>query len=96
MVGGDVITLTYQAKIDSNQDGGTYNDIAWAEGSSKGWGTVLALGHDSEYVDEIFVGTDVVINKSTDETGTVDIEKQERYWALPLPRHRTLTLALRH
>lgn len=75
MAAGDVVTLTYQAKIDSNQDGGTYNDTAWGEGNSSNWGKVLALGHDSPYVDDIFVGTSVTLSFKTDRTGSVNIEK---------------------
>ena len=72
---GDIVTLTYQAKIAADQDGGTYNDIAWAQGTSQGWGTVLAQGVNSEYVDGNFVGTDVTIGENTQQTGAVNVEK---------------------
>lgn len=71
---GDVITVTYQAKINDNQDGGSYKDIAWAEGSSRGWGSILAQGHSSEYVQDIFVGTDVEVGRINQQTGSVNIE----------------------
>lgn len=81
MMPGEIVTLTYQAKISTDQDGGTYSDIAWAQGESARWSSdpILALGHDSEYVDLIdgtFVGTDVRVNKPSQETGTVDIERE--------------------
>lgn len=74
---GDVVTLTYQAKISSPLDGGTYNDSAWGQGSSAGFGTILALGHDSPYVDPAgtFVGTSVTVNQDIAATGTANIEK---------------------
>ncbi len=71
---GDVVTLTYLAKIKSDIDGGNYLDTAWAQGESKGWGTLLAQGQNSEYVDGYFVGTDVAIGQNTKATGSVDIE----------------------
>jgi len=75
---GDVITLTYQAKVGSDLSAGLYNDLAWAQGSSRGFGSVLALGHDSEFIDSdlIFVGTDVEVNKDTQQTGAVAIERE--------------------
>ena len=75
MTAGQTITLTYQAKISSDQDGGTYSDIAWGQGSSSAWGTVLAQGHDSTYLDALYVGTDVTIVKNMDQTGSVNIER---------------------
>lgn len=75
MLAGDTITLTYQAKIGSDQDGGTYSDIAWGQGSSSAWGTVLAQGHDSTYLDSLYVGTDVTIVKNMDQTGSVNVER---------------------
>jgi hypothetical protein len=73
-----VITLTYQAKVGSDLSAGLYNDLAWAQGSSRGFGTVLALGRDSEFIDSdlTFVGTDVEVNKDTQQTGAVAIEKE--------------------
>lgn len=74
---GDIVTLTYQAKISSPLDGGTYNDSAWAEGNSDNFGTILALGHDSPYVDPAgtFVGTSVTVNQDIAATGNANIVK---------------------
>lgn len=76
MVPGDVITLTYQAKIGDSLDSGTYKDLAWANGTNASYGNILALGHDSTYVDDIFVGTDVTVSKDTKQTGQVNIERE--------------------
>jgi len=72
---GEDVTLTYQAKISADQDGGTYNDIAWAQGTSQGWGTILAQGINSEYIEGLFVGTDVTIGENNQQTGAVNVEK---------------------
>lgn len=74
MNSGDIITLTYQAKIKDDVDGGNYLDTAWGQGSSTGWGTVLAQGQNSEYVDGVFVGTDVYVDQNMRSTGSVDIQ----------------------
>ncbi|MFH2086015.1 MAG: VWA domain-containing protein [bacterium] len=76
MVSGEVVTLTYTADVSSDQDSGTYPDIAWAEGvNSFSVQVVKAAGQNSTYVDGIFVGTNVEITKSQQETGSVDIQK---------------------
>lgn len=76
MLAGDTITLTYKAKISADQDGGTYRDVAFAEGDSLGWDRIMARGHNSTYVDEVFVGTDITVNKSVEQTGSVNIERE--------------------
>lgn len=82
---GDLITLTYLAKIKSDLDGGNYLDTAWAQGESKGWGILLAQGQNSEYVDGYFVGTDVFVGQNMHETGSVDIEGEVLGAATELP-----------
>lgn len=85
MAAGDVITLTYQAKIKEGIDGGTYNDSAWASGNSDGWGEVLALGQNSSFVDGYFVGTSVNIGQNVQQTGSVDVEGEVLGAATSLP-----------
>lgn len=76
MVAGEVVTLTYLADVSGSQDGGTYKDLAWAEGkNSYSDATIRATGQNSTYIDGIFVGTEVEIVKSEQQTGTVNIEK---------------------
>lgn len=76
MIVGEVVTLTYLADISSSQDAGVYKDIAWARGlNSFSSAEVLAQGQNSQYVDGIFVGTNVEIVVNAQETGTVNIEK---------------------
>jgi len=74
LLAGDEVVLTYEAKISTDQDGGTYKDIAWASGMNEAWGVLLAQGQNSTYVDDVYVGTDVTVNENMLETGSVDIE----------------------
>ena len=68
---GDTITLTYLADVSSSIDPGTYKDLAWVEGSSTGWGTVLG----NQAADPLtFVGTSVTIDKGASTSVTKDIE----------------------
>lgn len=94
MEDGDEIVLTYRTTIASNQDAGLYKDIAWAEGESKGWGTLLAQGINSEYVDQHFVGTDVVIDQAGSQTGAVDIEGEVLGASISLPATGSSNLLL--
>jgi len=73
---GDVVTLTYQAKIKDGLDGGTYADIAWASGDSQGWSNILALGVDSSYIDQNFVGTSVTVNQDLTQSGNAKLERE--------------------
>jgi uncharacterized repeat protein (TIGR01451 family)/LPXTG-motif cell wall-anchored protein len=75
MVVGEVVTLTYIADIAGSVDAGTYKDLAWAYGTNSfDESEVLALGQNSQFVDGIFVGTDVEIKKDNQQTGSVNIE----------------------
>ncbi|KKU44984.1 MAG: RHS Repeat family [Microgenomates group bacterium GW2011_GWC2_46_7] len=76
MVPGEVVTLTYLADVSTSQDSGIYKDLAWAQGkNSYSDAIVRATGQNSTYVDGIFVGTDVEIDQSQRQTGSVAIEK---------------------
>lgn len=89
MVSGEIITLSYQARISSDQQPGTYRDLAWAEGRSEISETndVLAtnaeaitrpLGNDDTGVisgTENFVGTQIALAGNV-ELQNVKLDKE--------------------
>ncbi|MEK9151568.1 MAG: SdrD B-like domain-containing protein [Patescibacteria group bacterium] len=54
---GEIITIVYKAIISSSQDAGTYEDLAYARGTSEVGGSVLANADE----ETPFVGTDVEV-----------------------------------
>ena len=63
MTDGEVVTLTYIAKIGSGTDDGIYPDLAWAQGTSneEESSNILALAEPTGYVDINYVGTKVKV-----------------------------------
>jgi len=76
---GDELELTYIADISTDQHAGKYADLAWASGKAAydESNLVLALGLDSTYVNGNFVGTQVPVNKNTQESVSAGVEKTE-------------------
>jgi LPXTG-motif cell wall-anchored protein len=78
---GEIVTLTYTAKINLLNEPGTYKDIAFVQGDSllaeKDSGDVLGISYDpSEYLhtDKLgnnFVGTNVLVVEPIEEGGEV-------------------------
>lgn len=56
MEAGEVVTLSYLAKITNEVDPGVYKDLAWARGAE-----LLAAAEETGYVSERFVGTEVPV-----------------------------------
>ena len=77
--GGDEVELTYIADIDSNQQAGTYKDLAYAYGNAAydSQYEVLASSESLGYVNENFVGTDVTVVKNSQNSISAGVEKQE-------------------
>ncbi|HPR99309.1 MAG TPA: choice-of-anchor K domain-containing protein [Candidatus Woesebacteria bacterium] len=76
---GDTLVLTYTADISSDQQPGTYRDLAYAYGQTA-YGDnaiVYANGENSLYVSNNFVGTEVPIVKSTQNSVSAGVEKEE-------------------
>jgi|GEM_PF-6157168 uncharacterized membrane protein len=74
----DTITIKYTASITSDINPGIYSDLAWAvadDAYDQGL-SFLALGENSEYVNENNVGTDVEVIKDQTNGGTYDVEKK--------------------
>ncbi|MBI1871931.1 hypothetical protein HYS10_00770 [Candidatus Collierbacteria bacterium] len=65
--------MTYIADIDSAETPGLYNDLAWAEGDSLLGETVIANAND-----DYFVGTQVNVVKSNQDSPTMDVVKEEK------------------
>lgn len=75
---GDVVELSYTADISSDQQPGTYADLVLAYGKAKYEAkSVRAVGEDSDYVNDNFVGTNVIVAKSTQNTVSAGVEKEE-------------------
>jgi LPXTG-motif cell wall-anchored protein len=75
----EVVTLTYEATIESDADDGTYKDLAWAKGEDTAKGSVLGEADELGYVDENFVGTEVaVVNDKDTPKANVDIKVTEK------------------
>ncbi len=75
----DVITIKYLADISGDVEPGTYPDLASAianDAYEQGL-SFLAIGENSKYVDENFVGTDVEIVKSQTRDDSYNVEKEE-------------------
>jgi hypothetical protein len=78
---GEIVTLTYIAKINLLNEPGTYKDIAFVQGDSllaeKDSGDVLGISYDpSEYLHtdtlgDNFVGTKVLVIEPMEEGGEV-------------------------
>ena len=84
MVKDEVITLTYQAKIDDNAPNGSYKDLVWGNGTDMRGDKLLALAEKSDFninggvVNDEFAGTQVVIaNDDNPESVTVKADKKE-------------------
>jgi len=76
---GDTVELSYIADISSDHQPGIYTDLAYARGKTT-YGTndpVYAVGEDSKYVNENFVGTEVPIVASTQNSISAGVEKHE-------------------
>ena len=69
----DEFELVYLADIDSAQDPGTYQDLVWAKGD-----TYLASvpSTDASYVNDIFAGTQVTVDKNLEKSASINIEKK--------------------
>jgi len=76
---GDTLVLTYTADISSDQQPGTYRDLAYAYGQAAYGDNVIvyADGENSQYVSNNFVGTEVPIVKSTQNSVSAGVEKEE-------------------
>lgn len=76
---GDEIELSYIADISSDQQPGTYSDLAYALGDAAYDDSVdvLATSEPIGYVDENFSGTEVIVTKSTQNTVSAGVEKEE-------------------
>ena len=76
----DIFELVYLADIDNNQDSGTYNDLVWAKAKSALDNTTTYLASvpsgDPSYVSDIFAGTEVTIDKSNENTASINVEKK--------------------
>ncbi|MEF3692319.1 MAG: LPXTG cell wall anchor domain-containing protein, partial [Candidatus Moraniibacteriota bacterium] len=64
MQAGEIVTLNYKAQIDSAQQPGLYNDLAWADGTDDRSARVLATSMPAPAVDpgeitDNFVGTQI-------------------------------------
>lgn len=77
VVKDDQLKLTYIADIDTNQQSGTYKDIAWAVGNNTYHQdeTVLASALPEGYLDVNFVGTQVPINKPVSNSVSAEVER---------------------
>lgn len=77
MSAGETIVLTYKAKISAEVDPGIYRDLAWAQGN---FGQNKVLANENSAVNEVFVGTEVEVdrpNKSPKAEVSVDVEIEE-------------------
>lgn len=82
MIDGELITLTYIALINTDQDPGDYKDLALAYGCLTptddclitDGNVLLALATDSQYIEGNFAGTNVVVSADNRETGGVELE----------------------
>lgn len=70
---GDEFELVYLTDIDSAQDPGTYKDLVWAKGDSY---LAQVPSADASYVNDIFAGTQVTIDKSLEKSIQVEVEKK--------------------
>ncbi len=80
MVEGEVVTLTYTAKINLLNEPGLYKDIAFVQGDSllaeEGTGDVLGISYNPGYentdkLSENFIGTKVLVVEPIEEGGEV-------------------------
>lgn len=68
MTEGEIITLTYQALISTEQDAGTYNDLAWTHGTSLIGENILGNKDNG-----IFVSTNVKVGTPIEEGDVLGI-----------------------
>ena len=75
----DIITIKYLADISSDTLPGTYTDLAYASANDayQLGNTYLAIGENSKYIDENYVGTDVEIVKSQTKDEDYSVEKEK-------------------
>lgn len=72
---GDELVLSYTADISTDQQPGEYTDLALAKGNAKYESTIVyAQGENSSYVNNNFVGTDVSVVKSTQNSISAGVE----------------------
>lgn len=76
---GDKLELTYTADISTDQQSGTYKDLAYAMGNYAydANQTVLATAEDEGKIDTNFVGTQVPVVASTQNSVSAGVEKEE-------------------
>jgi len=73
------IKLVYTADISTDQQAGTYKDLAWsiANYAYDPAKTVLAMAQPTGYVDTNFVGTEVLVVKSNQNSISAGVERTE-------------------
>lgn len=74
---GDELELTYTADISTNQQPGTYYDLAWAKGQATYGTSGDVIATSESFADENFVGTQVPVVKSTQNSLSAGVEKEE-------------------
>jgi len=74
----DTVELVYTADISTDQQPGTYKDLAYAYGQNTyDSNSVIATAEPEGYVDDNFVGTEVPVVKSTQSGVSAGVEKEE-------------------
>lgn len=76
---GDVLELTYLADISNDQQPGVYKDLAYAQGIAAYDNSVSVLAtsvDDLSKITDNFVGTEVPIVKSTQNTVSAEVERE--------------------
>jgi hypothetical protein len=76
IVPGEIVTLSYTAEIDTNQEPGTQKDLAWAKGIDQNETPLLAESEEQGYITENFVGTMAVL-KVENDSPSEDVEVDE-------------------
>ena len=74
---GDELELTYIADISAAQQPGLYYDLAWAKGQATYGDSGDVIAVSESFADENFVGTEVPVVRSTQNSVSAGVEKQE-------------------